>query len=118
VQVETAKVQPLQDALSEEQWRQYNADLASEAEARKQAEEAAEQGRQLAEAQAAEQRAAEEAEAERQSKLTKVCATSTPCTHTCTCTCILCYHDQGDGNLFDTDCTQSLCMHDRCSPQS
>jgi hypothetical protein len=73
VQVETAKVQPLKDALSEEQWRQYNADLAAEAEAGKQAEEAAEQGRQLAEAQAAEQRAAEEAEAERQSKLTKVC---------------------------------------------
>ena len=66
-------MQPLKDALREEQWRQYNADLAAEAEAGKQAEEAAEQGRQLAEAQAAEQRAAEEAEAERQSKLTKVC---------------------------------------------
>ncbi|KAA6414359.1 MAG: hypothetical protein FRX49_00369 [Trebouxia sp. A1-2] len=71
LQVETAKVQPLKGALSEEQWRQYNADLAAEAEAGKQAEEAAEQGRQLAQAQAAEQQAAEEAEAERQSKLTK-----------------------------------------------
>ncbi|DBA82057.1 hypothetical protein WJX77_010615 [Trebouxia sp. C0004] len=71
LQVETAKVQPLRDALSEEQWRQYNAKLAAEADARKQAEEAAEQERQLAEAQAAEQHAAEEAEAERQSKLTK-----------------------------------------------
>ena len=73
VQVETPQVQPLKHALTEEQWKQYNADLAAEAEAGKQAEEAAEQGRQLAEAQAAEQRAAEEAEAERQSKLTKVC---------------------------------------------
>ena len=71
--METAVVQPLKDALKEEQWTKYNADLAAEVEAGKQAQEAAEQQRQLAEAQAAEQRAAQAAEAERQSKLTKVC---------------------------------------------
>ena len=72
MQVETAVVQPLKEALSEEQWRQYNASLAAEAETCKQAEEAAQQQRQLADAQAAEQQAAAEAEAERQSKLSKV----------------------------------------------
>ncbi len=65
-------MQPLKDAMSEGQWMQLNTDVAAEAEARKQAEQAAEQQRQLAEAQAAEQLAAEQAEAERQSKLTKV----------------------------------------------
>ena len=71
-QVETAVVQPLGDAMTEEQWVQYNAGLAAEAEARKQADQAAEQERQLAEALAAQQKAAQEAEAVRQSKLTKV----------------------------------------------
>lgn len=71
-QVETAVVQPLKDALTEEQWVQHNASLAAEAEAQKQAQEAAELERQLAEAEATQQQAAEAAEALRQSALTKV----------------------------------------------
>ena len=71
-QVETAVVQPLKDALTEAHWEQHNAALAAEAHAAQQAEEVAEQERQLAEAQAAQQQAAEEAEARRQAKLTKV----------------------------------------------
>ncbi|KAL3142889.1 hypothetical protein ABBQ38_003177 [Trebouxia sp. C0009 RCD-2024] len=72
LQVETAVVQPLKDALTEEQWVQHNASLAAEAEAQKQAQEAAELERQLAEAEATQQQAAEAAEALRQSALTKV----------------------------------------------
>lgn len=72
MQVETAVVQPLKDALTEEDWLQHKARLAAESEAHKQAEEAAERSRQLAKAEAAQQRAAEEAEAVRQSTLTKV----------------------------------------------
>lgn len=71
-QVETALMQPLGDAMTEEQWQQHNAGLAAEAEAHKQAEQTAEQEAQLAEAQAGQQKAAEEAEALRQAKLTKV----------------------------------------------
>ena len=71
LQVETAVVEPLKDAMTEEQWRQYNTDIAAKAEAEKQAQEAAEQQRQAAEAQAAAELAAQQAEAERQSKLTK-----------------------------------------------
>ena len=51
---------------------QHKARLAAELEAHKQAVEAAERERQLAEAEAAQQRAAEKAEALRQSTLTKV----------------------------------------------
>ena len=51
---------------------QHNARLAAESEADKQAQDAAERERQLAEAEAAQQQAAEEAEALRQSTLTKV----------------------------------------------
>ena len=71
VQVETAVVQPLKDAVTEEQWVQRNASLAAEAKAQKQAEQAAEQERQVAQAEIARQQAAEEAEALRQSRLTK-----------------------------------------------
>lgn len=72
MQVETAVVQPLKDALTEEVWMQHKARLAAESEAHKQAEEAAERERQLAEAEGAQQQATEEAEALRQSTLTKV----------------------------------------------
>lgn len=71
-QVETAVVEPLKDAMTEEQWRDYKAGLAAQAEAEKQAQEAAEQQRLTAEAQAAAEVAAQQADAERQSKLTKV----------------------------------------------
>lgn len=70
--METAVAQPLKDALTEEQWVQHNARVAAEAEAHKQAQEAAERDRQLAAAEAAQQQAAEAAEALRQSTLTKV----------------------------------------------
>ena len=76
MQVETAVVQPLKDALTEEQWTQHKARLAADSEAHKQAEEAAERERQLAEAEAAQQQAAQEAEAQRQSTLTKVRCTA------------------------------------------
>lgn len=72
LQVETAVVQPLKDALTEEQWVQHNASLAAEAGAHKQAQEAADRERQLAEAAAAQHQAAEAAEALRHSTLTKV----------------------------------------------
>ena len=72
MQVETAVVQPLKDALTEEQWTQHKARLTAESEAHKQAEEAAERERQLAEAEAAQQQAAEEAQEQRRSTLTKV----------------------------------------------
>ncbi|KAL3151920.1 hypothetical protein ABBQ32_001051 [Trebouxia sp. C0010 RCD-2024] len=72
LQVETAVVQPLKDALTEEQWVQHNASLAAEAGAHKQAQEAADRERQLAEAAAAQHQAAEAAEALRHSTLTKL----------------------------------------------
>lgn len=71
LQVETAVVEPLKNAMNEEQWRDYKAGLAAQAETEKQAQEAAEQQRQQAEAQAAAELAAQQAESERQSKLTK-----------------------------------------------
>lgn len=76
MQVETAVVQPLKDALTEEQWTQHKARVAAESEADKQAEEAAEWERHLAEAEAAQQQAAQEAQEQRQSTLTKVGSTA------------------------------------------
>ena len=64
-------MEPLKDAMTEEQWQEYNADIAAKAKSEKQAQEAAEQQHQAAEAQAAAEHAAQQAEAERQEKLTK-----------------------------------------------
>lgn len=59
------------NAMTEQQWQDYNASLAAQAESEEQAQKAAEQQRQEAEIKAAQQLAAQQAEADRQSKLTK-----------------------------------------------